>query len=106
MDSINVVSSLYDTGRYANDLNNKKSESVNRNVSFEALFQSAKQMVNETNSLTNAAEEEEINYALGISTNTHDLQIAQKKANISLQYTVAVRNGIIDAYREIMNLQF
>jgi flagellar hook-basal body complex protein FliE len=63
-------------------------------------------MVKETNNLTNAAEKEEMSYALGLSDNTHDLQVAQQKANLSLQYTVAVRNKILDAYKEIMNLQF
>lgn len=79
---------------------------TNRNESFEDLFQSALSMVNETNDLTNAAKEAEISYSLGLSDSTHDLQVAQEKANISLQYTVAVRNKVLEAYKEIMNLQF
>ncbi len=103
--SVNSVGGIYDSGRYQNDL--KPSQlTFNRNASFEAMFQSAKDMINETNSLTNKAEEEEINYSLGISKSTHDLQVAQQKANISLQYTVAVRNSVLEAYKEIMNLQF
>ena len=51
-------------------------------------------------------EEEEIKYALGESDSIHDLQIAQQKANISLQYTVAVRNAFLQGYKELMNLQF
>ena len=43
---------------------------------------------------------------MGLTENTHDLQVAQMKANISLQYTVAVRNAVIEAYKEIMQLQF
>jgi flagellar hook-basal body complex protein FliE len=78
----------------------------NRNDTFENLFQSALKMVNETNDLSNAAKEEEMKYALGETANTHDLQAAQQKANISLQYTVAVRNSVLDAYKEIMNIQF
>ena len=56
---------------------------------FSTLFDSAVKMVNETNDYSNAAEEEEIKYALGESDSIHDLQIAQQKANVSLQYTVA-----------------
>jgi len=63
-------------------------------------------MVKETNNLTNAAEQAEISYSLGLTDSTHDLQVAQEKANISLQYTVAVRNKVLEAYKEIMNLQF
>lgn len=74
--------------------------------SFETLFQSALDLISETNDLTNKVEEEEIRYAMGASDSLHDLMVAQQKANISLQYTVAVRNTVMDAYKEIMNLQF
>ena len=61
-------------------------------------------MVNETNSYQNSAEEAEIKFALGESTSTHELAVAQKKANIALQYTVAVRDKVLEAYKEIMNM--
>ncbi len=74
--------------------------------SFETVFQSALDLINETNEYTNAAEEEELNYAMGLSEDTHTLMIAQQKANLSLQYTVAVRDAVVDAYNQIMNMQF
>ncbi len=80
--------------------------SGNRNSAFEGIFQAAMNMVKETNSLTNAAEEAETAYALGLTDSTNDLMVAQQKANLSLQYTVAVRNNVMNAYKEIMNLQF
>ena len=73
---------------------------------FENVFQSALSLVNQTNEYSNIAEEEELNYAMGLSEDTHTLMIAQEKANVSLQYTVAVRDAVIDAYNEIMNMQF
>lgn len=73
---------------------------------FSTVFQSALNMIQEANDYSNAAEEEEIKYALGESDSIHDLQIAQQKANVSLQYTVAVRDAFVEGYREIMNLQF
>ena len=45
-------------------------------------------------------------FALGNSDNIADLMVAQRKANLSLQYTVAIRNAVMSAYKEIMNLQF
>ena len=63
-------------------------------------------MLRETNDYSNQAGEAELAYAMGITNSTHDLQVAQMKANISLQYTVAVRNAVIDAYKEIMQMQF
>lgn len=77
-----------------------------RKDTFEAVFQSALNLVKETDAYTKAAEQEEMAYAMGLTNSTHDLQIAQAKASISLQYTVAVRNAVLDAYKEIMQLQF
>ncbi|MCH5268012.1 MAG: flagellar hook-basal body complex protein FliE [Lachnospiraceae bacterium] len=75
-------------------------------TAFDSIFQSALNLIEETNAYSNAAEEEEIKYSLGESDSIHDLQIAQQKANVSLQYTVAVRDAVVEAYRDIMNMQF
>lgn len=72
---------------------------------FDDLLSSAINMYKETDSLQNAAEESEINFALGYATSTHDLAIAQQKANIALQYTVKVTNKALEAYKELMNMQ-
>lgn len=72
---------------------------------FETVFQSALGMVEETNDLHNDAESAMIQFALGKSENTHDLLIAQSKANVALQYTVAVKDKLQEAYREIMQMQ-
>lgn len=74
-------------------------------TSFSSMFQSALSNLNETNSLLNAYEEEEIKFALGLSDNTHDLSIAASKASTALSYTVALRDRFLDAYKEIMNMQ-
>ena len=59
-----------------------------------------------TDQLSNQAEAEEVRFAMGESDSLHDLQVAQQKANISLQYTVAVKNTAMEAYRSLLNLQF
>lgn len=106
MSSILGISGLsgIDANLYTTSLN--QTEETTNNAAFEALFQSALEMVQETDYWTNQVEEEEIKYAMGQADSTLDLMIAQTKANMSLQYTLAVRNGVIDAYKEIMNLQF
>lgn len=73
---------------------------------FDSILSSAMKLVGETDQLSNAAEEEEIRFAIGETDNWHDLMIAQQKANISLQYTVAVKNTIVDAYKSLLNMQF
>lgn len=73
--------------------------------SFSAVLSSAMGAVNETNELQNSAESAEIQFALGESDNTHDLLIAESKAAVALQYTVAVRDKLIESYKEIMQMQ-
>lgn len=101
---VSKLNSLANLNSYNNGAASIKNS--NGNTSFEDLFQSALSMVKNTNDLTNAAEKEEINYSLGLTDDSLALQTAQTKASISLQYTVAVRNKILEAYKEIMNLQF
>ena len=79
----------------------KSGESV-----FEKMNQSAIGLIDETNRYTHEAEEAQMAYALGLNDNVHDLLIAQNKANLSLQYTVAIRNGVLEAYKELMQMQF
>lgn len=72
---------------------------------FSSVLDSMMNAVDETNTLQNQAEAAEIQFALGLSDNTHDLLIAQTKANTALQYTVAVRDKLIEAYQQIMQMQ-
>ncbi len=73
---------------------------------FGNILDAAVNLISEANAYSNAAEEEEIKYAMGESDSIHDLQIAQQKANVALQYTVAVRDAFMTGYKELMNLQF
>lgn len=72
---------------------------------FESVLQSAMDMVNEASTLHNKAEEAEMQFMLGYATNTHELNAIQEKADIALNYTIAVRDRMIEAYREIMQMQ-
>lgn len=72
---------------------------------FTDVFTKAIDNVNTTNAYLSDAENEEIKWSLGLTQNTHDLSIALQKAQIALQYTVAVRDRAIAAYREIMQMQ-
>lgn len=98
---LNGISNLSTFDKNASAVN-----TTGRNKTFEDLFQSALSMMQDTAGLTDAAQKAEMSYALGFTDNTHDLQVAQQKANLSLQYTVAVRNKVLESYKEIMNLQF
>lgn len=86
-------------------LNNSVTTDKTSDDSFSSLLLAAMNLVNETNDLSNEAEAEQLNFAMGYSNNAHDLAIAQNKATLSLQYTVAVKNKLLEAYKEIMNIQ-
>ena len=72
---------------------------------FSSILDSMISAVEETNTLQNQAEASAIQFAMGESENMHDLLVAQTKANTALQYTVAVRDKLIEAYQQIMQMQ-
>lgn len=72
---------------------------------FSSILNSAIDNLNTTNSYLSDYENEQLKFALGETKNTHDLTIALDKASTALQYTVAVRDKFMEAYREIMNMQ-
>ena len=88
-----------------NQVKNSSDSSTVSNNSFDNLLNSAMDMVKETDTLAADAEQSAIDFSLGKSENTHELRVAQQKAYLSLQYTVAVKNAVLDAYKEIMNIQ-
>ena len=55
--------------------------------------------------LNTAIDNEKIRFALGETDNTHDLTIAMDKASTALQYTVAIRDKVMEAYKELMQIQ-
>lgn len=72
---------------------------------FDAFLNTAIDNIKTTNSYLSDAENEEIKFALGETENTHDLTIALQKASTALQYTVAIRDKVMEAYRELMQIQ-
>lgn len=72
---------------------------------FNSVLNAAIDNLNTTNSYLSDMENEEIKFALGETDNSHDLTVALEKASTALQYTVAVRDKFLDAYKEIMQMQ-
>ena len=72
---------------------------------FDSFLNTAIDNIKTTNGYLSAWENEEIRFALGETENTHDLTIAMQKASTALQYTVAVRDRLLDAYKELMQIQ-
>ncbi len=72
---------------------------------FDGLLHTAIDNLTTTNNYLSDAENEEIKWALGETENTHDLSVALQKASVALQYTVAIRDRILEAYRELIQMQ-
>ena len=109
MDLTTAVNSL------GNDYINKVSDLLTNNSvtktdtsgdsTFDSVFNSVSGLLDSTNSYIQQAQQAGVDYALGNMTNTHELGVYQQKANIALQYTVAIRDKALEAYKEIMNMQ-
>ena len=106
INNISAITDLEKVSRYQNTNPIHAQSKAEKTGSFDALLQSAMGLVTETNDYSNKSEEEEIKFATGEADNLHDLMIAQQKAAISLQYTVAVKNAAVESYKTIMNMQF
>lgn len=93
------------SSNYLNTYATQKSLTEPKDDSFSSVLNAAMSSLDETNKLQNLAESAEIQFALGESENTHDLLIAEAKAEVALQYTVAVRDKLIEGYKELMQMQ-
>lgn len=75
-------------------------------AAFDGIFNAAVNLVKGTNEYIQDAQRAEVAFAKGEITSTHELGVIERKASLSLQYTVAIKNQLLSAYRELMNMQF
>lgn len=73
--------------------------------SFDNILNKAMENISTTNAYISDYENEEVKWMLGETESTHDLTIAMGKASTALQYTVAVRDKLLEAYKELMQMQ-
>lgn len=73
----------------------------NDSVSFSDFLNGAIQQVSD---LQNQSDQLNEDFALGKTDNIHQVMIAAEKADMALQFTVQIRNKILDAYSEIMRM--
>lgn len=64
-----------------------------------------KQALDSTNDLLVSSEKLADDFAAGKTDNIHDVTLAAEKADLALQFTLQIRNKIMDAYNEIMRMQ-
>lgn len=101
--SLNPVQGVNEISTLTGNLG-EKTKKTEGNL-FESFLNSAIDNIKTTNSYLSDAENEEIRFAMGETESTHDLTIALQKASTALQYTVAIRDKVMEAYKEIMQMQ-
>ncbi len=80
----------------------QKTQSTTR-VDFSEVLKSS---INQVNQAQVKAEELGKSFAMGDDkVSLSDVMVAGQKANISLQATIQVRNRLVSAYQDIMNMQ-
>lgn len=72
-------------------------------VGFSEILKQALNDVNQTQKTADLIAEK---FAVGEIENLHEVTIAAEQAKLALDLTVAIRNKVVDAYKEIMRMQF
>ena len=97
--SVNGTAPLTRAGAFSEE------ESKVEGTLFDSFLNAEIDNIKTTNTYFSDAEDEKIKFALGETENSHDLSIALQKASAALQYTVAIRDRLLDAYKELMQMQ-
>lgn len=71
---------------------------------FVNSFDAAKELLQVTNEAEQVGKQLTEDFMTGKNENIHSLMIAQEKASILLQFTMQVRNQVLEAYKEIMRM--
>lgn len=87
-------------------IHNNKEEQValSGEDSFSYALEAAKKLIDTTRESENEVQNKTLDFMTGKNDNIVDLLVAQEKSSILLQYSLQVRNGVLNAYKEIMNL--
>ena len=96
INGINILSSMSNSGVS----NTGKTDSIES--SFADYLKSA---LNKASDLEKEATALTESFAAGNTDNIHQVLIAAEKADVALQFTMQIRNKIMDAYTEIMRMQ-
>lgn len=99
--SIQGLSSDFKLGKINEE---SKAEKGTTDVIFVEALQSAQNLLGATNEAEQVSSKLTYDFLTGRNENIHGLMIAQEKASILLQFTMQVRNQVLDAYREIMRM--
>ena len=64
-----------------------------------------KNNIMESNTMLNKADQYIHDYSVMKTRDLHEVMIAVEEANLALNYTMQVRNKVVEAYQEMMRMQ-
>ncbi len=99
---IQLEKSLFDSINKTDIVETKKSEGLELTDSFVSFFKN--QMI-DTNDAQFYAEEMNKKLTLGEVSNVHDVMIAGQKAGMALEFTMQIRNLVLNAYNQLTQLR-
>lgn len=100
-----MVQGINNAYQVVDKLEKKQKELVGTNDDvFTAALDAAKELVRSTNEADKKVTELTYDFMTGKNENIHGLMVAQEKSSILLQFTMQVRNNVLEAYREIMRI--
>ena len=79
-----------------------KSDSNGSDIGFDKLL---KNSLDKVNDIQKQADEISVSYQKGEDVSVAELMISQQKASVSLSGALSVRNKLVQAYQDIMNMQ-
>lgn len=97
---LDKISNIYET-----PLKNTKDSNVGSSEGFNSIFDASLNMINETNAYQQEAKQLQLDFASGKTDDILEVTLAQQKAMSALSFTVQVTNKLVDAYKEIMQIQ-
>jgi flagellar hook-basal body complex protein FliE len=81
-------------------------QKISNNDGFGKFKEMFDQALNDVSKMQVESDQTTQDFALGKTDNIHHVMITAEKANIALQFTMQIRNKALEAYNEIMRMQF
>ena len=100
------MTSIQGVNRNDSNLFNEKGQAsrITGSESFDLALDAAKKLIETSKAAELDVTQKTIDFMSGENDNIVDLMVAQSKSSILLQYSLQVRNGLLSAYKEILNI--
>ena len=87
------------------DVETRATSSSSRTNFISDFAQIIRGNIGETNGLLNKADQVSTDFSINKTADLHEVMIAVEEAGMALNYTMQVRNKVIEGYQELMRMQ-